>query len=244
MAQSARRAAILDVDGTLVDSNDAHARAWVEALTEKGHHVTFDQIRRLIGMGGDNLLPTVIGKEKDSPEGKELSDLWDQIFKTKYQPNLKPFPQVPQLFERLRERGLQRVIASSATQEQLDALLKIAGVTGLVDATVSADDIGTSKPAPDAVEVALKKAGCAPEQAIMVGDTPYDIESAGKAGVKTIAVRCGGWSDEDLKGAIALYDDPADLLAHLDEERAFRVAWSAVENKYEKDEKSGQWKAK
>lgn len=208
---------IFDVDGTLVDSNDVHARAWVDAFTEQGYDVSFDKVRGLIGMGGDNLLPEVIDKEKDSPEGKQLSERRSAIFKERYLPTIKPFPEVDALLTRMRDSGVKLVIASSAQDDELTALLEIAKATNFFMATTSADDAKNSKPDPDIVQAALERGKFKPEQVVMIGDTPYDIESAGKAGVKVIAFRCGGWNDQDLHGAIAIYDDPADLLVHYDE---------------------------
>lgn len=208
---------ILDVDGTLVDSNDAHAHAWVEALSEHGYHHSFEEVRRLIGMGGDNLLPTLTGLQSDSPEGKLINDRWREIFETNYMQDLQPFPEVRPLLERMRADGLQLVVASSAEQGELKKLLDIAHVRDLIEQETSSDDAEKSKPAPDIVQAALKRLGDTPKQTIMLGDTPYDIESAGKAGVAVIALRCGGWDDADLGGALAIYDDPADLLAHYND---------------------------
>lgn len=208
---------IFDVDGTLVDSNDVHARAWADAFTEQGYDVSFEQVRGLIGMGGDNLLPEVIGKEKDSPEGHQLSERRSAIFKERYLPTIKPFPQVDALLARMRDSGVKLVIASSAQDDELTALLEIAKATSFFMATTSADDAKNSKPDPDIVQAALQRIQFKPEQVVMIGDTPYDIESANKAGVAVIALRCGGWNDDELQGAIAIYDDPADLLAHYDE---------------------------
>lgn len=211
------RGIILDVDGTLVDSNDAHAHAWVEALNESGYHHSFEEVRRLIGMGGDNLLPTLTGLQSDSSDGKLINDRWREIFETNYMPDLQAFPQVRPLLERIRADGLQLVVASSAEQNQLKKLLDIAHVQDLIEQETSSDDAENSKPAPDIVQAALKRLGDAPKQTVMLGDTPYDIESAGKAGVPVIALRCGGWDDAGLAGALAIYDDPADLLAHYDD---------------------------
>src|SRR5438132_14386227 len=111
------RSVLLDIDGTLVDSNDAHAHAWVEALAEFGHHVSFERIRSLIGMGGDNLLPTAIGLESDSPDGKAMSKRRTEIFKEKYLPTLKPTPGARELLVKMRESGLKLVIATSAKEE-------------------------------------------------------------------------------------------------------------------------------
>ncbi|HYP29895.1 MAG TPA: HAD family hydrolase [Blastocatellia bacterium] len=211
------RGVILDVDGTLVDSNDAHARAWVEALSEQGVEAEFEKARRLIGMGGDKLLPELSGIEEESPEGRRASERRGRIFKEKYLPSIKPLPGARELLKRMTEDGLKLTVASSAKKDELDPLLEVAGASDLMEEKTSSDDAENSKPDPDIVEAALGKAGLSPDEVVMIGDTPYDIESAGKAGVGVIALRSGGWKDEDLSGAIAIYEDPADLLAHYDE---------------------------
>lgn len=210
------RGVILDVDGTLVDSNDAHAHAWVDALAEHGHSVPFEAVRRLIGMGGDKLLPEVADLEKDSEQGKAIDRRRGEIFKARYLPTLRPFPQVRPLLQRMRDRGLTLVVASSAKSDELDHLLEIAQAADLVAETTSSNEAKHSKPSPDIIQVALDKFGGPAAQAVMLGDTPYDIEAAAKAGVRTIAFRCGGWQDTDLRGAWQVYDDAADLLAHFD----------------------------
>lgn len=215
MATAGRiRGILLDLDGTLIDSNDAHAHAWVAALAEEGFTVPFARVRRLIGMGGDKLIPELTGLAKDSPPGIRISAGWQRIFARDYQPGIRPFPQGRALVARLREAGLQIAVASSSQGQQLDALLKVADITDLLDETTSADDAQQSKPDPDIIEAALQKIGLPPEQTLMLGDTPYDIAAARKLGMGTIAVRCGGWGDRDLAGAVAIYADPADLLAH------------------------------
>jgi HAD superfamily hydrolase (TIGR01509 family) len=211
------RGVILDVDGTLVDSNDAHAKAWVEALAEHGINVSFEQVRKLIGMGGDKLLPKVAGIAEDTPEGKAISQRRGEIFKTRYLPHIKAFPQTRELLLRMRDDGLKLVVASSAKEDELKPLLKIAGAAGLIEEKTSSDDADNSKPDPDIVKAALDSAGLSADEAVMLGDTPYDIEAASRAGVKVIAFRCGGWDDAHLASAIAIYDGPADLLAHYDE---------------------------
>jgi HAD superfamily hydrolase (TIGR01549 family) len=209
-------AVILDVDGTLVDSNDAHARAWVDALAERGNHVPFPEVRRLIGMGGDKLLPRVAGIAADGPEGKAISARRQEIFLRRYLPLVGPFPCTRELLERIRADGMTLVVASSAKEEELRPLLEIAGASGLVEDTVSSDDAKRSKPDPDIVRAALAKTGRRAEEVVMIGDTPYDLEAARRAGVGFVAVRCGGWDDEAFPGALAVYDDPADLLARYD----------------------------
>ena len=211
------RAVILDMDGTLVDSNTAHVHAWVEALREGGHEVSEDDVWPLVGMGGDNLLPAAVGIEKDSEEGRKLSERRGEIFRQRYLPHLKPFPQVRPLLERMRRDGLRLMVASSSPQDELQRSLELAGVADLVEGASSGSDGGRSKPDPDVVQAALKKLGLAAGEAVMLGDTPYDVQAAAKVDVPVIALRCGGFRDEDLQGAIAVYDDAADLLARYDE---------------------------
>ncbi|HET6314500.1 MAG TPA: HAD family hydrolase [Chloroflexia bacterium] len=208
---------ILDVDGTLVDSNDAHIRSWLEALSQHGYNCTYEEIRRLIGMGSDNLLPAAIGVEKDTSEGKRLSDTWAEVFERDYLPHIKAFPHTRDLLLALKARGLKLVVASSAQEDMLDKLLDIAEAKDLLEESTSADDAENSKPDPDIVEASLRKIGLRPDEVLMLGDTPYDIQAASKLHIGTIGLRCGGWDDEGLKGAVAVYDDPADLLARLDD---------------------------
>ena len=207
------RGVILDVDGTLVDSNDAHARAWVEALAQAGIPVEYEKVRRLIGMGGDKLMPEAAGLEEDSPAGKKIGEARSEIFKTKYLYRLKPFPRVEELLARMKDEGLRLVVASSAKEDELKALLKIAGATQFIEEKTSSSDADNSKPDPDIVQAALDELGLERDEVIMIGDTPYDVEAAARAGIKTIALRSGGWDDEGLRGAIAVYDAAADLLA-------------------------------
>jgi phosphoglycolate phosphatase-like HAD superfamily hydrolase len=207
---------ILDVDGTLVDSNDAHARAWVEALKEAGFDVPFERVRPLIGMGGDKLLPEVTGLPDEDRRAKRVVERRGEIFKTRYLPALRAFPRTSELLLGMREAGLKLAVASSAQPEELKSLLRIAGAEDLVAGASSADDAASSKPDPDVVHAALDRLGLEPVQVVMIGDTPYDVEAAARAGVRAIAFRCGGWDDERLRGAIAIYDGPADLLARFD----------------------------
>jgi HAD superfamily hydrolase (TIGR01509 family) len=207
------RGVILDIDGTLLDSNAAHVRAWVEALTEHGHEVSEEDIWPLVGMGGDNLLPAAVGIDKESEEGKKISERRGEIYKTRYFPHIRPFPEVRRLLERMRENGLTLVVASSSPEDEVEKALKTIGIEDLLESATSATDAGRSKPDPDVVRSALERSGLAAGEVLMLGDTPYDIEAAGKVEVGVIAVRSGGFPDEDLAGAVAIYDDAADLLA-------------------------------
>lgn len=207
---------LFDVDGTLVDSNDAHARAWVDAFAEAGVQVDFARVRRCIGMGGDKLIPAVSDLTEESPEGQRISKRRSEIFTTKHLPTLQAFPGARELVAAIKDLGLLAVAASSAKKDELKPLLAIAGAESLMDAATSSDDAEESKPDPDILHAALERAKARPEEAVMIGDTPYDIEAARRAGVPVIAFRCGGWGDAELKGAEAIYDGPADLLANLD----------------------------
>ena len=209
---------LLDVDGTLVLSNDAQDQSWVEAFEEHGYDIPFDRIRPLLGMGGDQLVPKVApGLDAKEGVGKAVSDRRKAIFLESYAPKIAPAPGARELVLRMRDSGLRVIVASSAKPDELDALLKIAGVDELLPERTTSSDAKESKPAPDIVAVGLDKLKIAPDDVLMMGDTPYDVASAGKIGVGTIAVRCGGFSDRDLAHARAIYDDPADLLARYDE---------------------------
>ncbi len=212
------QAVILDVDGTLIDSNDAQAHSWQDAMAEQGYQVPFDRIRPLIGMGGDKVLPELLGIEKDSEEGKKIGQRRKEILKTRYLPTIKQFPGARDLVQQMHDRGLKLIVATSAEPDELEATLKIVGphVQDLMEHQETSKDAKQSKPDSDIMQVALKQSGCAPDEVVMLGDTPYDIESAAKASIKTIALRCGGWSDKDLAQAIAIYTDTGDLLAHYD----------------------------
>jgi len=218
------RAVIFDVDGTLVDSNDAHAAAWVTALAEAGVRVDKAHVRRLIGEGGDKLLPQVTGLSEDSPRGERIGERRAEIFRTRYLPNLRPFRGARALVMLLRARGHEIGVATSAKPDELEPLLRIAEVDDLIRLRTSSGDADRSKPDPDIVQAALKRMGCRPDDAIMIGDTPYDVEAARRAGVATIALRCGGWPDENLAGAVAIYDDPEDLRVNYERSPLARMA--------------------
>jgi HAD superfamily hydrolase (TIGR01509 family) len=206
---------LLDVDGTLIDSNDAHARSWSEALKEYGRDIPPEQVRPLIGMGGDKLIPQLLGVDADSAEGKEFSKRRGQIFLESYVPRLRPTRGARELVQRLRREGLRLIVATSANEHELNAMLRQVGLADLIEEKTSASDAESSKPDPDIIQAALEKANLSPPTAILLGDTPYDIEAAARASVDTVALLCGGWNCDALRGAIAIYEDPADLLKHF-----------------------------
>ncbi|HEY0468685.1 MAG TPA: HAD family hydrolase [Polyangiaceae bacterium] len=210
------KAVLLDVDGTLVDSNDAHAQAWSEVFQRNGYPGTFEWVRELIGKGGDKLIPEITGLAEDSHEAKRLAKERSALFSREYLPQLRPFPRAEALLRRLSALDLKLIVASSANKDELQPLLEVCGALPFVDQQTSSDDAKHSKPDPDIVQVALRKAGCSAGEAVMLGDTPYDVQAAGKAGVRTVALRSGGHPDAALSGALEIYDDVADLLVHFE----------------------------
>lgn len=224
MAQTPRppgpalRTVLLDIDGTLIDSNDAHARAWVGAFDAHGYVVPFARVRPLIGKGGDKLIPELIGLDPESGEAERLGDTRSELFLTKELSTLRPTPGARALLERLTAEGLDLVVATSAQSDEVRALLEQAGVSDLIPLASSADDAERSKPDPDIVLAALRMSGSQAGHGVMIGDTPYDVEAATRARVPVIALRCGGgWTDDAFADAMAIYDDPADLLSHFDD---------------------------
>ena len=202
---------IFDLDGTLVDSNDAHAAAFVEAFGEFGFHIGFESVRRLIGMGADKLIARLIGRSDEA-----IAERKKALFMARHLPRVRPFPRVESLLHELACTGVKLAVASSAAKDELDALLELTHASVCFAQIVGADDAARSKPDPDIVRAALDKLALPAEQRAMVGDTPYDASAARRAGLAFVGVRCGGWLDADLQPAIGVYDDPADLLDGLD----------------------------
>jgi HAD superfamily hydrolase (TIGR01549 family) len=214
------QAVVFDVDGTLVDSVDLHAESWRVALEKFGKRVTFDEVRRQIGKGADQLMPVFLSKEELARFGGELDDYRSRLFKRDYLPRVKGFPNVRELFQRLKRENKKVALASSAKGDELDRYKRIAGIDDIVETETSSDDAERSKPYPDIFQAALARLpGVAIEEIVVIGDTPYDAEAASKAKLRTIGLLCGGWNEEELRraGCIAVYRDPADLLAHYED---------------------------
>jgi HAD superfamily hydrolase (TIGR01509 family) len=208
---------MLDVDGTLVDSNRLHAQAWFDAFAEAGIEAgTAADIQRSIGMGSDKLLPTTAGIDVESARGKRLSARRGEIFKSLYLPHLRPVPGAHELVEALRDRGYRLAVATSAKPDELRGLLEVAGVPWLAEEATSGDQVEGSKPDPDVVQATLGRLELPADRVVLIGDTPYDAEAAERAGVAFIGVRSGGWDETGLRPALAVYRDCADLLRHLD----------------------------
>jgi HAD superfamily hydrolase (TIGR01509 family) len=211
----APEAVIFDIDGTLLDSVDLHAAAWVEAFRHFGVETDPAVVRRQIGKGGDQLMPVFLPEARVAREGKTIEGFRSDLFARAYLPRVKPFPGVRALFERIRAEGLTIALASSGKESEVAHYQEILGIGDLVAVATNSDEADRSKPHPDIFEAALAKlAPIAPAAALVVGDTPYDAEAAGKAGLGTIGVLCGGFPEADLRatGCIAIYRDPQDLL--------------------------------
>jgi HAD superfamily hydrolase (TIGR01509 family) len=210
------KAVIFDVDGTLVDSVDLHAECWVEALARYGVEVPFAEMRRQIGKGGDQILHGLLPPALVEERGEEIQHARSELFQQAYMHRVRAFPAVRALFERLREAGQRAVLASSGKAAEVERYVEIAGIGDLVEAATSADDAERSKPFPDIFQAALAKlAPLRAEEAVVVGDTPYDAEAARGAGLACVGVLCGGFPGEALReaGCVAVYEGPADLLA-------------------------------
>jgi HAD superfamily hydrolase (TIGR01509 family) len=208
-------AVLFDVDGTLIDSVDQHARAWTHALLHFGVNVTFEAVRVQIGKGGDQLLPVFMSNEDIERRGEALNAYRTEIFKREELPTIQPLPGVGELFLRLRHDGRRIILASSAHRWEIEHHLRLLKVEQLVDGYTTHDDVERTKPCPDIFVEASELAGATADRAVAVGDSPWDALAAAKAGVRTIGVRSGGFPDDDLcrAGCIAIYDDVAALLA-------------------------------
>ena len=208
-------AILFDVDGTLVDSNELHAAAWQAAFRHFGVALPILEIRDQIGKGGDNLIPALLPKPLVERQ-EEIEDFRSELFGRDYLPRAAPFPGVRALFERIYADGVKIVLATSARQAELDFHISLLGCADLIFAATSKDDVDRSKPCPDIFEAALARvAPLGPDQAIIVGDSPWDVMAAARAGLRAVAVRCGGFDERWLReaGAAALYDGPEELLA-------------------------------
>lgn len=209
------RAVLFDIDGTLVDSNDLHVLAWQRAFAQVGTAIDAETIHGQIGKGKDMLVPALL-PDADQATQDQAGELHGQNFQDAYLGQVVPFASAHDLLARVHADGKTVVLASSASSSELEHYLELLGAGDLVSASTSGDDVEHTKPAPDIFAAALAKlAPISPDEAIVVGDTPYDIEAAAKCGVAAIAVRSGKFPDEALEkaGAVAIYDDVAALLA-------------------------------
>ncbi|HET7228043.1 MAG TPA: HAD family hydrolase [Chthoniobacterales bacterium] len=210
---------IFDIDGTLVDSNELHVDSWDRAFRRFGKQFPREKLRAQIGKGSDQYLPEFLTPDEIKRFGKALDDYRSELFRNEYLPKVRPFPKVRELFQRIRNDDKRIVLASSGKKEDTKYYVDLLEIEDLIEGYTSGDDAESSKPAPDIFAASLKKLDSLPADAVTVGDTRFDIEAARKAGLKTIAFLCGGTSETRLRkaGAVAIYRDPADFLAHYDE---------------------------
>jgi HAD superfamily hydrolase (TIGR01549 family) len=209
---------IFDIDGTLVDSDDFHARAWHRAFLLRGKTIPLKEIRSNIGKGSDQLLPLFLSQKDIEEYGDALTEFQGIIFKREYFSQVRPFPKVRELFKAIQDADGKIALATCSNAKEVKEYETIAQIEDLVDGYACADGVEKTKPAPDIFEIALRKLGNPPESSvIVVGDTPDDAVAAHKAGLPVVGVLCGGFSDADLKshGCFAVYEDPADILANL-----------------------------
>ena len=214
-------AVLFDIDGTLVDSVDLHARAWQEAFAHFGHRIDFERIRAQIGKGGDQLMKEFISEDELSLRGETVDAYRSELYKQKYLKQVRAFPRVRELFQSILRGGIHIALASSAKGDELETYKAIAGIEDLVEAETSADDAEHSKPHPDIFAAALKRLGkdLHKDRVFVVGDSPWDAIAARRLSLRTIGVLCGGFPEADLRkaGCIEIHRDPADLLAKLDQ---------------------------
>ncbi|PJE98013.1 HAD family hydrolase [Streptomyces carminius] len=212
------RAVLFDVDGTLVDTTYLHTVAWWEALRQAGRRVPMSLIHRTIGMGSDQLLDRLLGEDHDPAEAGAVTAAHRTLY-AEYWPRLAPLEGAAELLRACAERGWTVVLASSAHGDELAVMRRAVGADDVVAGATSSDDVEASKPAPDLVVSALDRAGVAPDRAVFVGDTVWDVAACERAGVPCLGVLSGGLTRQELldAGAVEVYENPADLLARLDD---------------------------
>jgi len=212
------KAVLCDIDGTLVESNWLHAAAWRDAFAVMGIPLELEDVRRQIGKGGDELIPVFVPWWKRKFVEEPLKRYRGYVFKTEYMSKVKVFPRVRDLLLHMKEAGIRVSLASSAHHDEVQVYKKIARIEDLVEEDTSADDAKRSKPHPDIFEATLKKLGVKAKDALALGDTPYDAEAAGKAGVWTVGVTTGGWSEKELMdaGCVEVWKDVGELLENFE----------------------------
>jgi len=217
---AARAGVLFDVDGTLVDTNYLHVLAWWAAFRDAGHDVSMTDIHRSIGMGSDTLVEHLLGGPDEHAATAHTHHY------APYLDQLRPFPKAAEVLRAVKELGLEVVLATSASEDEVASLTKAIDADDAIDEVTSSADAQTSKPAPDILQVALDRSGLSPAAAVMVGDTVWDVEAARKAGLDCVALLSGGISQSELTeaGAVAVYDDVAALLADLEASPIGRLA--------------------
>jgi HAD superfamily hydrolase (TIGR01509 family) len=210
---------LTDIDGTLVDSNSLHAEAWRRTFEHFGIQIGLDQAWSQIGKGGDQLIPVFVPETDRERLEKPLKEFRKEIFHRDYMPRMVAFAQARELLLRVRNSGIKIALATSSEKADLAVYGKLVGMDDLVDEASSSADAKASKPEADIFAAALQKVNMRPEQAVALGDTPWDAQGAGKLGIPVIGLPSGGWKADDLRaaGCVEVWHDPADLLLHFEE---------------------------
>ncbi|MGI4756073.1 MAG: HAD family hydrolase [Janthinobacterium lividum] len=213
------KAVLCDIDGTLLDSNAFHAESWKRTFEHFGFPADFEAVVKQIGKGGDYLLPCFVPEDKLPALEKDLKAFRKQLFQREYLDRIVPFSDARRLLERMRQQGLRIAVATSSEKEDLEIFKTILKIHDLVEEQATASDAEQAKPEPDIFLAALEMLKIAPDEALALGDTPWDVEAAKKAGVATVAVQSGGWKKEELQeaGALAVYVDVADIVRNFEQ---------------------------
>jgi HAD superfamily hydrolase (TIGR01549 family) len=207
---------LFDIDGTLIDSNDIHARCWIEAFQHFGKEMAWETVRYQIGKGGDLLVPDLLNAREMRRFGDELKDFRAELFKRKYMKTIRPFPRIKELLESVVARGVKIALASSSNPDEVEYYTGLLGVADLLEGSTSKEDAKHSKPSPEIFEAALDSIGTAPERTLVVGDTPYDILAAHRIALPVVAVLSGGFGAELLKKAEFIFDDVEEFVRKID----------------------------
>ena len=212
------KAVLCDIDGTLLDSNAFHAESWLRTFQHFGFPADFEAIVKQIGKGGEYLLPNFVPADKLPSMENEINSFRKRLFHREYIDRIVPFADARRLLERMRQQGLRIAVATSSEKEDLEAFKTLLKIHDLIEEDATADDADKPKPEPDIFQAALQMLKVAPDEALALGDTPWDVEAAAKAGVRTVAVQSGGWRKEDLQdaGALAVYVDVADIVRNFE----------------------------
>lgn len=210
------QAMLLDIDGTLVDSNEKHAHCWIEAFAHFGRNVEWETVRGQIGKGGDLLVPDTLNAKEMLEFGEPLKKYRGELWKQRYMRSVEPFPGVVEAIQAIAARGIRVALASSSNPDEVEYYVELLGVGDLLEGTTSKEDAQFSKPSPEIFQAALERVDADPARTFAVGDTPYDILAAHRIPVPVIAVRCGGFAEELLKKAEFVFDDLPALTRELD----------------------------
>jgi HAD superfamily hydrolase (TIGR01509 family) len=210
---------LTDIDGTLVDSNALHAEAWRRTFEHFGIQVGLGEAWSQIGKGGDKVIPYFVPAADCDRLEKPMKEFRKEIFHRDYMHRMVAFSKAAELLAKVRDAGMKVALATSSDKEDLPVYGKLVGMDDLVNEASSSDDAKDSKPDADIFAAALKKVNMRADQAVALGDTPWDAQAAGKLGIPVIGLTCGGWKADDLRdaGCVEVWQDPADLLLHFDE---------------------------